>query len=659
MSGLKNVKIDEVMNKIWYPPPELVANSNVRRFMERHGIDDYTELIRRSTDDIEWFWAAAIDELNVEWYQPYTRILDTSDGIQWARWFIGGKLNVAHNALDRHAASSNRTRTAFIWAGEDGSVKRYSYRDLCEETDRLANALAGLGVNEGDPVALVLPMIPETVISLYAILKIGAIVVPIFSGLGAPAIATRLARSGARVLITADGTYRRGRVIRIKEDVNKAAIEAPDLKKVIVVKRVGGDVPWIEGRDLWWDDALSGQPSEYSTRPVDPEHPALFLYTSGTTGKPKGAIISHAGALLQSSKEIHFNMDLKPGDVLMWITDIGWMMGPWQIIGAQHLGGTHVIFEGAINHPGPDRVWSMVEEFGVTHLGASATAYRMLKSLGDEWVEIHDLGSLRVTGNTGEPIDPDTWRWVMEKVGGGRCPMINLSGGTEIFGCFLLPLPIMPLKPSTLGGPGLGMAVDVYNDEGKSVRGEVGYLVCKKPAPSMTRGFWNEPERYIETYWSRWPDVWYHGDWASVDEDGYWFLHGRADDVIKIAGKRLGPAEVESIVNEHPAVRESACIGLPHQLKGEVLASFVALRPDYEPSPGLEKEIRELIVSSMGKPFAPEEVVLVRDLPRNRAGKIMRRTVKAIMMGEEPEDISVVENPESLEEIRRVARSRG
>jgi len=627
--------------------------------MERHDIDDYTELIRRSTDDIEWFWAAAIDELNVEWYQPYTRILDTSDGIQWARWFIGGKLNVAHNALDRHAASSNRTRTAFIWAGEDGSVKRYSYRDLCEETDRLANALEGLGVNEGDPVALVLPMIPETVISLYAILKIGAIVVPIFSGLGAPAIATRLARSGAKVLITADGTYRRGRIIRIKEDVDKAAIEAPDLKKVIVVKRVGGDVPWIEGRDLWWDDALSGQPSEYSTRPVDPEHPALFLYTSGTTGKPKGAIISHVGALLQSSKEIHFNMDLKPGDVLMWITDIGWMMGPWQIIGAQHLGGTHVIFEGAINHPGPDRVWSMVEEFGVTHLGASATAYRMLKSLGDKWVETHDLGSLRVTGNTGEPIDPDTWRWVMEKVGGGRCPMINLSGGTEIFGCFLLPLPIMPLKPSTLGGPGLGMAVDVYNDEGKSVRGEVGYLVCKKPAPSMTRGFWNEPERYIETYWSRWPDVWYHGDWASVDEDGYWFLHGRADDVIKIAGKRLGPAEVEAIVNEHPAVRESACIGLPHQLKGEVLASFVALRPDYEPSPGLEKEIRELIVSSMGKPFAPEEVVLVRDLPRNRAGKIMRRTVKAIMMGEEPEDISVIENPESLEEIRRVARSRG
>jgi acetyl-CoA synthetase len=436
-------------------------------------------------------------------------------------------------------------------------------------------------------------------------------------------------------------------------DVDVAAEGAPALEKVIVIRRKGIDVPWEEGRDISWEEALEDQPEKYETRPVDPEHPALFLYTSGTTGRPKGAIISHAGALLQSSKEIHFNMDFKPGDTLMWISDIGWMMGPWQIIGAQQLGGAHVIFEGAINHPEPNRIWAMIEKFGITHLGSSATAYRMLKSLGNHWLKAHDLSSLRATGNTGEPIDPDTWSWVMDKVGGGRCPLINLSGGTEIFGCFLLPLPVQPLKPSTLGGPGLGMDIDIYNDEGEPVRGEIGYLICKKPSPSMTRGFWNEPERYIETYWSRWPGVWYHGDWASVDEDGYWYLHGRADDVIKVAGKRLGPAEVESVINEHPAVRESACIGLPHELKGEVLVAFVALNPGLEPSKVLEDEVRGVIVGAMGRPFAPESVVLVGDLPRNRAGKIMRRFVKSIMMGNEPRDVSVVENPDALDEIRR------
>lgn len=640
------------MTDLWYPPESLVENSNVKRFMERHGLNDYRDLIQRSVKDIEWFWSEAEKELGVEWFQPYSKVLDTSRGVEWARWFIDGRMNVAHNALDRHAASDAKDRVAFIWAGEDGAVERYTYGELHQEANRLANVLEGLGVGEGDPVALLLPMIPETIVSLYSVLKVGAIVMPIFTGLGSPAIATRLASSGAKVLVTVDGTHRRGRVIRIKEDLDEATESAPMLEKVIVVKRAGIEVPWNEGRDIWWDNACSCQSASYDTKPVDPEHPALFLYTSGTTGRPKGAIISHAGALLQSSKEIHFNMDLKPGDVLMWITDIGWMMGPWQIIGAQNLGGTHVIFEGTINYPAPDRVWSMVEEFEVTHLGGSATAYRMLKSLGDEWVEAHDLGSLRVTGNTGEPIDPDTWTWLMETVGEGRCPLINLSGGTEIFGCFLLPLPIMPLKPSTLGGPGLGMAIDVFDDDGEPVRDEVGYLVCKKPAPSMTRGFWNEPERYIETYWSRWPGVWFHGDWASVDKDGYWFLHGRTDDVIKVAGKRLGPAEVESIINEHKAVRESACIGLPHELKGEVLACFVALNPGHEPSLGLVEEIRGLIVASMGKPFAPEDVFLVRDLPRNRAGKIMRRIVKAIMTGSEPGDISVVENRESLDEIR-------
>jgi acetyl-CoA synthetase len=639
------------MKGLWYPPKSLIENSNVKSFMDKHGIKDYAALIKRSTEDIEWFWSVAAEELKVEWFKPYDEILDVSEGVQFARWFVGGRLNVAHNALDRHAISHKRDRIAFIWVGEDGSAKKYSYRDLYIEVNKLANALKDFGVQKGDTVALLLPMLPETVISLYAVLKIGAVVVPIFSGFGSSAIATRLDASEARIILTADGTPRRGKIVNLKAAADSSTSEAKTVEKVIVHKRLGIEVPWSEGRDFWWDDMCQHQPPECPAEPVDSEHPALLLYTSGTTGRPKGAIISHVGALLQSSKEIYFNLDLKPEDIFMWITDIGWMMGPWQIIGVQQLCGCHLLFEGAINYPKPDRMWKIIEEFGVTHLGGSATVFRMLKSFGDELVKAHDLSSLRMMGNTGEPIDPDTWSWLLKTVGRGKCPIINLSGGTEIFGCFLLPLPIMPLKPSTLGGPGLGMDIDVFNEEGKPVKGEVGYLVCKKPAPSMTRGFWKEPERYLETYWSKWPNVWYHGDWASIDEDGFWFLHGRADDVIKIAGKRLGPAEVESIINEVPAVRESACIGLPDEIKGEVLVCFVTLKPGYEPSPELKNEIRSLIVKSIGKPFAPKDIIFVPDLPRNRAGKIMRRMIRAVSVGEKPGDVSILENPEILDKI--------
>lgn len=587
---------------VWYPPKELVENSNVKRFMDEYEIKDYKELVKKSGEDIEWFWKALVEEINVEWFKPYTKVYDASRGIEWTKWFIDGKLNVAHNCLDRHARSPLRHKVAFIWSGEDGKVEKYTYRNLYVEVNKLANVLKNMGVRKGDVVAVYLPMLPETVVSLYATLKIGAVFMPIFSGFGPPAVATRLRDAEPKVLITADATYRRGRIIRLKEMVDKAVNEAGVPLNLIVVKRMGADVAWIKGRDHWWDDVCRGQPKECPTEEVDAEHPALLLYTSGTTGKPKGAVISQIGALLQSSKEIYFNLDLKPEDVFLWITDIGWMMGPWQIIGVQHLCGTHLIFEGALDYPQPDRIWSLIEKFEASILGGSATVFRLLKGYGDKWIEAHDLSSLRMTGNTGEPIDPDTWLWLLEVVGKGRCPIINLSGGTEIFGCFLLPLPIMPLKPSTLGGPGLGMDVDVFDDEGKPVRGQIGYLVCKKPAPSMTRGFWKDPERYLKTYWSMWPSIWYHGDWASIDEEGFWYLHGRADDVIKIAGKRLGPAEVESVINRHPSVRESAAIGMPHEVKGEVLLCFVSLKPGYQPSSDLKKELNALIVNSMGSP---------------------------------------------------------
>ncbi len=636
------------MSFIWHPPRDLVDSSNVKQFMDAEGFKEYKDLVKKSTEDIEWWWSKAVEVLNIEWFEPYKKVYDMSKGIEWTDWFVDGKLNIVHNALDRYK-SKKRNKVAFIWEGEDGEVKKYTYLELYHEVNRFANVLKSFGVSKGDVVAMYLPMFPETVITLFAAMKIGAVALPIFSGFSSTAIATRLQDSEAKVVVTADASYRRGKPVKLKPELDKA-LENTKVETVVVVNRAGIEVEMKEGRDYYWDEFKES--SKCETVPMESNEPALLLYTSGTTGKPKGVVLSHVGAMLQSSKEIYFNLDLKDEDVFLWITDIGWMMGPWQIIGCQVLGGTHLIFEGAPDYPTKDRIWRMIEEYEISILGGSATVYRMLKRYGKEVLEGHDLSCLKATGNTGEPIDHDTWMWLLKDVGQERCPIINLSGGTEIFGCFLLPSPAMPLKPTTLGYPGLGMDVDVFDDEGKPVRQQVGYLVCKKPAPSMTRGFWKDPERYIKTYWSKWKGVWYHGDWAYVDEDGFWFLLGRADDVIKVAGKRTGPAEVETIVNSIPAVQESACIGVPHELKGEVIWVFVTLKPGYEPSEELKKEIEDKIVKELGKPFKPERVVFVPDLPRTRSGKIMRRLVRAVVTGQQLGDTSALENPESLEKIK-------
>ncbi|MBE8540327.1 AMP-binding protein [Geoglobus acetivorans] len=640
------------MGFVWHPPKDLVEGSNVKGFMEAEGLSDYKELVKKSTSDIEWWWSRAVEWLNVEWFEQYDKIYDTSKGVEWTEWFVNGKINVVHNTLDRHR-SEKRNKLAFIWQGEDGEVRKYTYSELYREVNRLANAFKSFGVGKGDVVAMYLPMFPETVITLFAAMKIGAIAMPIFSGYSSTAIATRLIDSEARVAVTADASYRRGKAVPLKSELDKA-LDGTKVEKVVVVNRANTDVEMVEERDIYWDEIRESRRCE--TVAVESNEPALLLYTSGTTGKPKGVVISHVGALLQSSKEIFFNLDLKPEDVFLWITDIGWMMGPWQIIGTQNLGGTHVLFEGAPDYPQSDRIWSMIEDFEITQLGGSATVYRLLKKYGDEAIGDHDLSTLKITGNTGEPIDHDTWMWLLKSVGQEQCPIINLSGGTEIFGCFLLPSPVMPLKPVTLGYPGLGMDVDVFDDDGNSVRQQIGYLVCKKPAPSMTRGFWKDPERYLRTYWNRWKGVWYHGDWAYVDKDGFWFLFGRADDVIKVAGKRMGPAEIETIVNSHPAVQESACVGIPHELKGEVVWVFVTLKPGHEPGEGLEREITEMIVKEFGKPFKPERIIFAPDLPRTRSGKIMRRLIKAVVADGELGDTSSLENPDSLDKIKDVLR---
>ncbi len=634
---------------IWTPTPEAVEQANVTRFMRRHGIADYDELIRRSNADTSWFWDAALKDLGVIWDRPYTTVQDASKGFAWTRWFLDGKLNIVTNCIDRFRGS----KPALIWEADDGQTEHWDYGYLGGEVCRVAAGLLRLGVRKGDAVGIYMPMVPQIVAAFFACLKIGAVAVPVFSAYGAPALAARLQDSGAKVLFTADGVSRRGKHSPLKPEADLAVDQCPTVKKVVVFRRLGIDVP-MGPRDLFWDDLIAGGRNDTETVSLDAEDTALVLYTSGTTGKPKGTVHTHAGALAQCVKEVGYAFDVKANDVFFWVTDIGWMMGPWEMIGVTFFGGTLVLFEGAPNYPNPDRLWQIVETHKVTHLGVSPTAIRLLKSSPLGWVEQHDLASLRILGSTGEAWDPDSYRWFFDHIGGKRCPIINISGGTEIIGCHLSPLPITPLKACTLRGPGLGMDVDVFDDDGKPLRGGIGHLVCKKPAPSMTKGFLGDPQRYLETYFSRFgPEVWYHGDWAKIDEDGYWFLYGRSDDTIKVAGKRVGPAEVESALIAHPAVMEAAAIGVPHDIKGETLVCFVVLKSGQAPSEPLREELREQVVKHLGKTLRPEALKFVRLLPKTRSAKIVRGAIRRRWLNQPLGDVSSVENPDAIEEIAR------
>ena len=639
-------------NIVWKPTKDYIEKANITRFMKKHEIKDYDELIRKSTEDIKWFWDAALKDLNIEWFQPYEKTFDDSQGIQWTKWFTGGKINIVHNVLDRHAKSGKKDNIAIIWETENGDVRKLTYEELYKEVNKFGNALKKLGVKKGDRVGIYMPMVPEIVVAFLGAMKIGAISIPIFSGFGGHALASRLDIAGAKVLITADGSVRRGKTVEIKKEVDKAIDSVATMEHVIVYKRLGIDTLMKNGRDIWWNDIVTNQSDQCETEHMDSEDNAMIIFSSGTTGRPKGTVHTHGGALAQIAKELGYYFDVKEDDVFFWLTDIGWMMGPWMIIGVQNFAGAIVIFEGAPNYPNPDRLWELVEKHKITSFGISPTAIRMLMRYGDEWVKKHDLSSLRLLGSTGEPWDPDSWNWLFEKVGRKKVPIINISGGTEIVGCFLSPLPITALKPCTLRGPGLGMDIDVFDDNGKPVRGQMGHLVAKKPAPSMTRGFWNEPDRYIETYWSRWPNIWYHGDWASVDENGFWFLHGRSDDTIKIAGRRTGPSEIEAALIEHLAVSEAATIGVPDEIKGEDIVCFVVLKPGYEPNETLRDELKDQVVKIMGKTLKPRDIKFVGDLPRTRSAKIVRRIIKAAFLGEQLSDISSVENTQAIEEIK-------
>jgi acetyl-CoA synthetase len=645
----------------WRPTPDYVSNSRLQAFINRHGLRDYPHLLERSVADPEWFWRAVLHDLSIEFYEPYTQVLDTTRGIPWPRWCVGGRMNIVHNCLDKWIGTPVENQVAFRWEGEEGTTRHETYRELWQDVNQCAAGLKTLGVLSGDRVALFMPMCPELVITFFAVIRLGGIVLPLFSGYGADAVRTRLRDAETKVLVTADGFWRRGQRVDMKAVADEAVADAPTVEHVIVVPRLGIDMR-LHDRDRRFADVMP-QPARDARSRSDraiveclPERthagdPLMLIYTSGTTGRPKGAVHTHCGFPIKAAQDMAHCFDVHAGETMYWVSDIGWMMGPWELFGMLLLGGTVVLYDGALDYPGPDRLWSIVERHRVNILGVSPTLVRALMRHGDDPLRAHDLSSLRILGSTGEPWNPESWRWLFETAGGSRLPIINYSGGTEVSGGLVAGNVLTPLKPASFAGPPPGIAADVVDEQGHSIRNEVGELVVRAPWIGMTRGFWKDEGRYEEIYWSRFPNVWVHGDWAAIDEDGLWYILGRSDDTIKIAGKRLGPAEVESVLVEHPAVVEAAAIGVPDELKGQALVCFCVPR-DRVPDSSLEAVLKGLVASRLGKPLRPERILFVSDLPKTRNAKVMRRVIRAAYLGEAVGDLSALENPKSVEEIR-------
>jgi len=655
----------DVPDAAWRPTPALLADARLAGFLRGTGEPDLESLQARAVADPGWFWGAAVDDLNLAWQREPEQVLDASGGAEWTRWWRGGLFNYAAAAVEPRATRDPRG-AAVAWEGEDGETRTITNAELRDAMVAAAQMLRAQGVSAGDRVGIFLPMLPETVVATLALGWIGAIYTPIFSGYGAPAVAARLEDCEASVLITADGFLRRGSVVPMKATADEAVALTPSVRRVLVVRRLGeraGTVPWTPERDRWWDEAIEGAAAgagdlaPLDAAQTDPESPYMLIYTSGTTGRPKGAVHVHGGFPIKGAQDLAHTFDLRAGDGLFWFTDLGWMMGPWAISGSLLLGARLILYEGAPDFPGPDRLWSVVAAHRVTHLGLSPTVVRALIPHGVDPVRAHDLSALRVLGSTGEPWDPESWWWYFREVGGGTRPVVNYSGGTEvsggIVGCNLL----TPIRPASFNGPCPGTAADVADSEGRPLRGEVGELVIRAPQPGMTRGFWNAPERYVETYWTRFPGAWVHGDWAIVDDDGYWYIRGRSDDTLKVAGKRVGPAEVEAAATAHPAVVEAAAIGVPHAVKGESIVVVCTIRRGEVADDELRAAIARRVVEDLGKTLKPEAVAIVAALPKTRSGKIMRRVVRAAWLGLDPGDVSALDDPTTIEPIRRAGPS--
>jgi acetyl-CoA synthetase len=616
---------------VWQPSPELIERANLTRLQRALGASDYHELHRISIEEPDRFWPVLIDDLGIEFSRRWDTVVDSSRGPEWSTWFVGGQVNVARVCVHRWTSDEE----ALVGLYEDGVRESLTWAEMSRQVTQLAEYLTELGVRAGDRVALYMPMCPAVAVASHACAHIGAVQVPIFSGFAAPAVASRLEDSQAKVVICADWSLRRGKRIEMTETLIAAGPSAVEF--VIEWNR--------ETRS--WPDAVKGQPGVLPPLEVDSEAPYLLAYTSGTTGRPKGALHVQGSFLVSIARELAYQLDVNRGDRIHFATDMGWIMGPWTVVGAGAVGATIVFAEGAPDWP-DDRLWRLVESEQVTMLGVSPTLVRALSPKGEPRA---NLSSLRAFCTTGEPWNTDPYLWLFDRVGRGRVPIVNISGGTEVGACFLTTVLTEPIKPVALGFAALGQDMDVVDQIGETVRtAQVGELVCRRPWPGMTRGIWGDNERYLETYWRRFPGVWTHGDWASRDADGYWYLHGRSDDTLNIAGKRIGPAELESAAVGSGIVAEAAAVGVPHAVKGEAAWIFCVLRPGEIAD---DERVSDAVAEALGKAFKPERVLWVGALPKTRSAKIVRRAVRARVLGKDPGDLSSLENPESLEEIGR------
>jgi acetyl-CoA synthetase len=643
--------------RAWRPTPLLIEEANVTRLMAAAGVETIAELRRRSVQDIDWYWDLVVKDLGIPFDEPYTRVRDSTDGIEWTKWFIDGRLNVATACVDRWRDDDRVAGIpAVLYEDETGAIRRLSYAQLADAVDRAAAGLRAAGISKGDAVGVLLPMCPEAVIAAYGIAKVGAMYLPLFSGFAAAAIASRLNDAQAKLVFTTDWSWRRGRRTPMKQMLDEALLDCPSVETVVVAERDGSSGSRA-APDVSWSAFAPPVDGPVAAETTSAEDVLLLGYTSGTTGKPKGAVHTHAGFLVKVASEVAYEFDIRRGDVFFWLTDMGWVMGPLSTFGTHALGATLLLYEGAPDVPGASRLWQLAERHQVTMLGVSPTLIRSLRPHGDVLPAASDLSSVRVFGSTGEPWDEVSYRWLSEVVGGGRVPIINFSGGTEVGGAFLAPFVVESIKPCSLGGPSLGMDVDVFDAEGRPVRGQLGELVCCQPWPAMTRGVWGDPDRYRETYWSTFPGVWRHGDWAMIDEEGQWFLYGRSDEAINVAGKRVGPAEIEGVLIAHEAVAEAAAVGVPDGLKGEAIWCFWT--PAGSAAADVSDELAASVGRQLGKPFTPSRVMRVQALPKTRSAKILRRAIRAAAIGTDPGDLSGAENPEALDMIRAAVVSNG
>ncbi len=644
--------------KVFTPSGYEWKGTRLARFIERHGYGSLDQLQEDAERDAPVFWDRVVAEVGLEWTTPYTQTLDMSDGIMWPRWFVGGRLDLVDNIVGKHARR-HPDKVAVRWEGDAGEERRITYAELAREVDGVAAGLRALGAGEGSRIAIYLPMVPEAAVILLAAAKIGAISVPMFSGYSADSVVQRVQDAAATVLVCANGYFRRGKPVRMLADALAAADACESVQHVVVVDRLGNG-PYAGSEhgghyDLCDYATLAATPADPSAaESFGASDPLMLVYTSGTTGKPKGVVHTHGGFPLKAAQDMVMAFDLREDDTLMWVTDMGWLMGPWMVFGALLLGATIVLCEGTPDYPDAGRLWRIVQRHGVTHLGLSPTLVRLLMGSRDAVPQIGSLDTVRVFGSTGEAWNETPWLWLFETVGQSRRPIVNYSGGTEIGGGILACFPGLPQTACGFNGPIPGMAADVVDAEGKPVRGSVGELVLRQPWPGMTHGFWNDPERYEDTYWSALPGLWVHGDWASIDSDGYWFVHGRSDDTIKVAGKRLGPTEFESALVSHPLVAEAVAVGVPDPIKGEAVVCFVTLHDKRSGQEGWsvwETELSDHVARLLGKPLRPARIHALTQIPKTRNGKILRRVVRNAYIGRPMGDLSSMENPRSIDEV--------